>query len=284
MEGTGQMNLPSAQKPLVERISGIDYSIGLARKKAPIGKMLAGGHSLDIFLDDLGKVIYQVVGDLGIKNLPDEISEKRIIHYIVNYFRDLTLEDIRLAFELAIAGELDTTIEHYQSFDLQYICKILKAYRVRLKKANQNLLITRPKAQEKEVSDILKKQYRQDFNNTLFDHYKNYCLTGTVGVMAFSFVFDHFMNEKIFSLTKKKMQKYHAKAIEILKGELTKHSSEVELPNNRRILKNFEIAINGSEKNRLESLTKKAAILDFFNTCKKKKIDFKKLIEKQHDN
>jgi len=76
--------------------------------------------------------------DAGIKAKLDKYDLARFMEIIKRYYRELTLEEVKLAFELAIVGELDYFIpkdrngnpdkNHYQVFSLEYITKILNAY------------------------------------------------------------------------------------------------------------------------------------------------------------
>ena len=125
---------------MVGKIKTVDYAICLANNESSIGKTIrTSNFQANPFLDELGKIFMQVIGDMGIKNLPSKATEQRIIYYIVNYYKDFSLQEIRKAFELAIIGEIEADAEHYHSFDIKYICKILNAYRKRRIKAKEIL-------------------------------------------------------------------------------------------------------------------------------------------------
>jgi hypothetical protein len=76
--------------------------------------------------------------DIGIKSSPQPYDAVRFMQIIRRYFNDLTFEEIKLAFEMALMGELDpwlpkdrsgrVDINHYQSFSVEYYSKILKAF------------------------------------------------------------------------------------------------------------------------------------------------------------
>ena len=69
---------------------------------------------------------------LGINKVPDDTQKKVIIGYLRKYFGTTTPEEIRLAFELAISGQLDLAeneVNAYQNFSVIYITKILNAYK-----------------------------------------------------------------------------------------------------------------------------------------------------------
>ncbi len=77
----------------------------------------------------IGKTISLILRDIGIKIYPDKYLQKRIIHYLVEYYQDCSLSEVKTAFELAIIGSIKVNTEHYQNFDIPYLTRILNAYR-----------------------------------------------------------------------------------------------------------------------------------------------------------
>lgn len=65
--------------------------------------------------------------------------QSRLLDILKRYYSDMTLADIKMAFELATTGELDDYLpkdkhgnpdkNHYQQFNADYLSKILKAYK-----------------------------------------------------------------------------------------------------------------------------------------------------------
>lgn len=65
--------------------------------------------------------------------------QSRLLDILKRYYSDMTLADIKIAFELATTGELDEFLpkdkqgnpdkNHYQQFNADYLSKILKAYK-----------------------------------------------------------------------------------------------------------------------------------------------------------
>lgn len=65
--------------------------------------------------------------------------QSRLLDILKRYYSDMTLADIKIAFELATTGELDEFLpkdkyggpdkNHYQQFNADYFAKILKAYK-----------------------------------------------------------------------------------------------------------------------------------------------------------
>ena len=66
---------------------------------------------------------------LGIKKEPTSVELKPLVEFLDKKFKDFGIDEVHEAFEKAVAGELDVDVEHYQSYDLIYVSKILIAYR-----------------------------------------------------------------------------------------------------------------------------------------------------------
>lgn len=110
--------------------------------------------------------------------------QTRLVDILKRYYSNLTLADIKLAFELATTGELDEYLprdsqgnpdkKHYQQFNADYFAKILGAYR---KKQNEVIgkaynALPEPK---REMTPEQKRYYhnsRESRNRMIFLRYK----------------------------------------------------------------------------------------------------------------
>jgi len=64
----------------------------------------------------------------GVKPLPTDEEIRLFVEYIAEHFYRFSLLEIDNAFNLATAGKLDESAEHYQSFSVVYIAKIINSY------------------------------------------------------------------------------------------------------------------------------------------------------------
>jgi len=67
---------------------------------------------------------------MGIKEPPDDMQLNFIMQFLLDHYRDFSLDEITNAFLVAAAGKLDIDAEDYNSFDIPYIGKVLNAYRI----------------------------------------------------------------------------------------------------------------------------------------------------------
>ena len=89
------------------------------------------------YTEKIGNLAKYITQDAGIKKV-DEYELTRFKQLLKSYYSQYTLQEVRLAFELAMIGELDEYLpkdrngnpdkNHYQSFSIEYITKILNAY------------------------------------------------------------------------------------------------------------------------------------------------------------
>lgn len=100
--------------------------------------------------------------DVGYKMPSDDAEWQYIVvrlsDVLKKHFYDLTIEDVKTAFELLTVGDLDWYLptnsngepdrSHYQNFNAEYLCKVLRAYKKRRDVAYGNILKSQPKPQK----------------------------------------------------------------------------------------------------------------------------------------
>ena len=81
--------------------------------------------------EDIKMVLRRVILLLGIKkeSFPSDIQKGLILEFLKENYSFLTVSEIKNAFELAIMGKLGVSSTSYQSFNCEYICSILNAYK-----------------------------------------------------------------------------------------------------------------------------------------------------------
>ena len=111
----------------------------------------------------------------------------RVAEILKRYYGGMTIKDFRMAFEMSITGALDDYLPkgrngepdrgHYQQFNVDYVCKILNAYKARraavLRKASEAM----PEP-ERERDFEMEKYYRNNTKKELIDAFESYKETG----------------------------------------------------------------------------------------------------------
>lgn len=110
--------------------------------------------------------------------------QTRLLDIIKRYYSDMTLADIKLAFELSTTGQLDEYLprdsqgnpdrKHYQQFNADYFSKILKAYKLKQNNVFDKAYKALPKPQA-EINPEVKTYYhnqRLQRNRYIYLKYK----------------------------------------------------------------------------------------------------------------
>jgi len=109
---------------------------------------------------------------IGLTRLPDKIELEVIEDFIRSTYPFFTIQEMRIAFKMAVQGKFDCNIEHYEKFSPKYISGIMNAYKSKANQVRKN--IPPPPEQpvkqltEQEIVDFTKEDWingkRQDFN------------------------------------------------------------------------------------------------------------------------
>ncbi len=82
-------------------------------------------------MDEVKEVLRYAMMKIGLRghNLPTEIEKAVILNHIFTNYSGHTLEEMRMAFDMALVGKLDVDPNCYENFSCEYISRIMRAYR-----------------------------------------------------------------------------------------------------------------------------------------------------------
>lgn len=190
------VQLPEVAKSL----SGVEKYIFAASTKTQIAEIDDG-----TLVAKTGQIFRFIALDVGyiIPTNTDDWAYicTRLLDILKKYYSQMTLADIKLAFELATTGELDDYLpkdsqgnpdkKHYQQFNADYFAKILNAYR-----RKQNGVINKAyKALPEPKRELTPEQKRYYHNETVAryrDVFLRYKYTGRfeLGIADGMFIYD----------------------------------------------------------------------------------------------
>lgn len=190
------VQLPEVAKSL----SGVEKYIFAASTKTQIAEIDDG--TLVVKTGQMFRLIALDVGYIIPTNTDDwAYICTRLLDILKKYYSQMTLADIKLAFELATTGELDDYLpkdsqgnpdkKHYQQFNADYFAKILNAYR-----RKQNGVINKAyKALPEPKRELTPEQKRYYHNETVAryrDVFLRYKYTGRfeLGIADGMFIYD----------------------------------------------------------------------------------------------
>lgn len=205
--------------------------------------------------------------DLGIKNPPTTQDVVRIYEYLTKYYGDINPSEMKISFELLLAGELDDYLpkgsdgkadrNHYQQFSLEYLTKVLNAFKRKRTETLHKAIKALPEP-EPVASDAEKTFYRNQLYRQMINHFNTYKKTGVfsedIDAWLYYDVLDKFelavgtrvTDDERKAALHKLMRKVSTGAINSFVGECIRHQkdshslieTQVEVVSRKRALKN----------------------------------------------
>lgn len=165
--------------------------------------------------DQLAKVmllIYALTG-LRAQHYPTPMEDKILFSFIREEYSNKTLDELLLAFKLAIKGELDLEdVKVYDQFTCEYMARVMTAYRKWLKKVNAEVTPPAVKLKsivpivtmEEKLSDIAEWEAKTDIRIEFIPPY----------------IFDYLRDVGKISISDEARNRYMAKARDQIKTDL----------------------------------------------------------------
>lgn len=168
---------------VMDALNNAEKMIFIATTKDPIAEM-----EPKAFCAKSGTLAKFVSRDAGIRQI-DEYDVTRFVDILQRYYSSLTLAEVKLAFEFAMAGELDSYLprdrdgkpdkNHYQVFSVEYVTKILNAYRKKKFEVESKAYDAIPKIIG--PTDRQREYYLKYVNDQAINIYLSYKYTGNIG-------------------------------------------------------------------------------------------------------
>lgn len=121
----------------------------------------------DAPLEQLKEVLRLVMVKIGLRaaNWPSEEEKAVLLSHILTNYGGHTPKEILLAFDMAILGQLDVEVNHFENFSCKYFSEIMNAYRAWAKEAHrQTVKEPLPAIEHKE--DLSDQTMRDWYNDT----------------------------------------------------------------------------------------------------------------------
>lgn len=206
-------------------------------------------------------------------NLPDKLESMMLYNHLTEYYGKLTVEEIKLAFDLAVTGKIEAP-ETYENFSCSYLSKVLNAYKVWADKTyHENLPQTQPPISPNSESTI--SAWRGSVQIALDKFYKgNYEYRLWVSDMYDQLVYDDFIPALYYKDFMDRARKFFCEKtqLEIVQVE-TKIIHSPRYLSDHKILENKLIEYrNGTRDKEVMLLSKQKAMLKYFEYLKSKNI------------
>lgn len=127
----------------------------------------------DSFYDLLGVLFTKIANLSGLKGEISDINKIDISDLILDFHKNLSLEEIYYAFKLERYNRYETKTKHYEMFGAEYVSEVLKKYVVwkknKIKESNLNLPVL---PQQIELKEEDKKQIVESGAVRMFEDFK----------------------------------------------------------------------------------------------------------------
>ena len=271
---------------VVDALNEIDRVIVSASLKTTISEIEDSE-----LVQTIAALVEFVCKDLGISQVNDktemEYSATRFLGMLKRHYKDLTISDIKLAFELLEVGDLDPYLpknrngnpdrEHYQQFNLKFYTKVLSAYnKLKIRvwgKAQSAYGLLEAKALNiptKEEREYYHKETVKDIYKAFYD-YKNNSIPPEFTMSLF---IKEFVSAGLFELPKPSKEQ--------IKSAYTKtiSDSSIDKHEKKTIVDGFKIGnIHNKVMTSAKIDTYNQVIQDYFDAIIKSGVDIKEVIK-----
>ncbi len=229
----------------------------------------------------IAKALLEIMTDLGIKTFPDEYSQNRIVYFLQTYYREMSIGELKLAFELAFMDMLSVDIEHYNSFDIKYLTRILNAYRSyrneKRKAIDRKLEKDKPEPTPEEIA-----RRHENFINRIVEAYEKYKNDNVFEVRITWLVYDFLLENNLIEISENQWNGYIEEAEKIHKRRLITDKNRLSRTSRMQKIKNFDILRfqYPDELSKIRNIAKELALKAYFKMLKEKELNLKELFKK----
>jgi len=229
----------------------------------------------------IAKALLEIMTDLGIKTFPDEYSQNRIVYFLQTYYREMSIGELKLAFELAFMQILQVDVEHYNSFDIKYLTRILNTYRSyrneKRKAIDKKLEQDKPEPSPEELA-----LRHRSFVNRIVDAYENYKNEDVFEVRITWLVYDFLLENNLMEISENQWNGFIEEAEKIHKRRLINDKTSSNRTQRIQRIKNFDILRFKfpDELSRIRNIAKELALKAYFKMLKDKELNLKEIFIK----
>ncbi len=217
--------------------------------------------------NELNTVLAYLYTLCGFEKMPNETQDMVLIGFIREHFSNLTIQDMKNAFEMGISGETGVNMKHYHNFNAIYFADVINAYKT-YKRSGKDLT---PKLIESpEMSNKKKKESHSKWLDSCVFPYIEKLNKGEIEEVP-----DHgntlynYLDKRFINYTPERKEQIKEIARVELLAEL--RIEKVANPNDRNMIGKSitDILTNGQETEGLvRTRAKKIALRIFLNDCK----------------
>lgn len=200
---------------------------------------------------------------LRAQNFPSEEEKGVLIDHILKNYAGHTVEEIRLAFDMAIEGKLGVDANCYENFSCLYFSKIMSAYREYSKEEYKQLEATTPVKEIEHKEDMSDVAMEDWFKEKVDQVISGKCTVEFIPIMLYEWK----DGKGEIKLTGDEKRNYLAKAVEFRYEKLLIQCTDKPNTDNKLLFQYFSEmklagCFTGKEIDILKGLAKRMALYD----------------------
>ena len=165
---------------------------------------------------------------VGLKEaqMPNEIETEVLTSFIKANYKNYRLEEIKIAFEMAIKQEFKAETNHYGSFSVLYFANIMNGYKFSREKAGAEIMRIEAKKKaeiEQELTDLELLKINQEFDEIIVKPmYKKFQTTGKLdfGITKPLYVYNSLIGKHAEKLNAEEKKEIKIQAIKNIQQRL----------------------------------------------------------------
>ena len=212
-----------------------------------------------------GYLFTRIATLVGLKGEIDPLQKQEIWNAVFSRFSGLSFQEIYKAFQMDRSGEFGDVTDHYQFFDVSYVCTVLGKYRQWLQDTQRahNINIIQLPENQNTMTEEEKERNVLRWLNEHFEEYKETKKLPILSVPIYDTLYQRGILQPYFAtLTEKDKQLMRAETEKRLRQEQNKARDKQEYSDIRRLIELFQ---NGSSDEKIRSLKKEDTLKFFYN-------------------
>ena len=221
----------------------------------------------EVIAPTFGMVFTRIATLVGLKGEIDPLQKQEIWNAVFSRFSGLSFQEIYKAFQMDRSGEFGDVTDHYQFFDVSYVCKVLGRYRQWLQDTQREHNINISQLPEKQ-NTMTEEEIEASVISWLTGHFEEYKEAKKLPMLSVP-VYDALYQRGILqtyfaTLTEEDKQLMRAETEKRLRQEQTKAKDKKEFSAVKALLEQYQKGINDSE-GKLRSFKKEDTLKFFYN-------------------
>jgi len=212
--------------------------------------------------------VFILVG-LRMQHYPDKLHNQFLINYIRKEYAHKTLDELQLAFELAIKQQLDIDdCKVYDNFSIEYLVRIMNGYRLWLIAENKKLV----KMDDIEVDVIVTERDKLNDIDTYLNRYDLH-LRNLYFIPLY--IYQYMIELKLLSQSDKQKSLMYKRSLQLFEEQLSIKASSLDksdIYNYNQFMKQKEcgfIDISDVFVFQVENIYKRLSVLDYIKNYQK---------------